>query len=639
MSYLTRIMLLAFWIVSAHAGMASEPPLRILYGSRSQDGLFHLQIAASNTLAYEVQTSTNLLQWIPLQTNLATGNLAEFVDTNAKSFRQRYYRLTDHKNGLALSTSSANPGERLVISGGPFDPSARTLVRFLDTTGVAVSVRSFTVTTGSVVVAVPFMVNTSAPQVRGGMVKVSLGQETAAATNVFASDQQLQIADLPATGLTPGAVTLEYLNQISNLLATASSRWQTIGMASQGKVDTAALRRDLLSMQTNVVAAQKMIQSLISGQTSRITLGRIHDRDVILDMDAVASLDRMLVASLNYHSGSTLLARKSISTLENATLLAGISDAFNPGASSESTFNMFDQFNSIGGLGVGLLATTAVVLGIATAPAAAAVAGTAGAVLFFSTYVAPAVMGASAMALAAPFIEVQTGKQITLEDYRPALNHIEKGSQAYLYDELQGNLLNGVFQSQGASADLMAQSSIFVSTSKSVLDNLDLTKPQSVGSLAFANSETIFAGLRPASDLVKYSANITTTFDDTYPDAAWEDKLTGTITISVRGQGTTPAPFSGTFLFDGTILETLLYCHSVDAPCDPGGTYLLKLTDGVVAGSFGLVTADGTGTLTTAAGASPFPFQFTAGVINGTTLTGTLVLGDCQEMVVTLNRQ
>lgn len=630
---------MAFWILVTQAGIASEPSLRILHGNRSQDGFFHLQIAVSNTLAYEVHASTNLLQWVGLQTNLATGNLAEFVDTNAKAFRQRYYRLAGHKNGLVLSARGANPGDKLVITGGPFDPSAGTLVRFLDATGLAVSVRAFTVTTGSVVVAVPFMVHTSAPQVRGGLVKVSLGQETATATNVFVSDQQLQIADLPVTGLSAGVVTLEYLNHISNLLATASSRWQTIATASQGKVDATVLRSNLLSMQTNVVAAQKMIQSIVSGQTSRITLGRVQDREVVLDMEAVAALDRMLIASLNYRSGGALLARSSISPLDDADLLSRISETFNPGESSQTTFDLFDQFSSIGGMGVGILAATAVVLGIATAPAAAAVAGTAGAVLFFSTYVAPAVMGASAMALAAPFIEVQTGHPVTLEDYRPALNHIQKGSQAYLYDELQGRLLEGVFQSQGASEELVAQTSLFLGASKSVLDNLDLTQPQSAGALAFANSEIIFAGLRPANDLVKYSANLTKTFTDTYPDAAWEEQMTASITISVRGQGTTIAPFSGTFLFNGTILETLLYCHSADVPCDPGGTYLLKLNDGVVTGSSGLVAADGTGTITSDDGSAPFPFQFTAGVISGTTLTGTLVLGEFQEMVVTLNKQ
>jgi hypothetical protein len=52
-----------------------------------------------------------------------------------------------------------------------------------------------------------------------------------------------------------------------------------------------------------------------------------------------------------------------------------------------------------------------------------------------------------------------------------------------------------------------------------------------------------------------------------------------------------------------------------------------------------LVTADGTGTLTANAGSAPLPFQFVAGVINGNTLTGTLVLGNFQEMVVTLNKQ
>lgn len=639
MKYITSLFTVVLWLLTSHAGQSGEAPLQVLSGARGSDGLFRLQIVATKSLSYEVQASTNLLQWEPLQTNTGTGNLVEYVDANTKVFLLRYYRLMEHWGGLTLSSAIVRPCEKLVITGGPFDPSARTLVKFLDATGSEVQVRAFTVSTGSVVVAVPFLVNTNAPQVRGGMANVSLAQETVSGTNVFKSAQTLQILDLAVTGLPPGAVTLAYLNQVSNQLATASSRWLTIEIASEGKVDSSALRLNLLTMQTNVLTAQKMIQSIISGQMTNIPLGRIQDRDVALNLDAVMLLDRMLAASLNYRPPTTLQALRALSTLDSTDILAGIGDEFNPGRTFQSTFEMFDQFNSIGGMSVGILATMAVALGIAAAPAAAALAGTAGAVLFFSTCIAPAVMGSSVMALAEPFIEVQTGHQVTMDDYKPALDHIQKGSQAYIYDEVQGHLLEGVFQSHGASEALTAQASLFLSTSKAVIENLDLSKPQSIGSLAVANAEVIFANLRPATDPVTYSAHLIKTFNSITPDGGWQDDMDATLTIRISGEGTVASPFSGAFLYDGTIDETLLYCHSTTAPCDPGGLYLLELTDGLVKGANGVVTAEGMGIFTAAEGSAPFPFQFSSGVISGNTLTGTFTLGDIQEWVVTLTKQ
>ena len=631
----TGIVLLAFWILVLREGTSAEPPPRILSVGLTAGGLFQMRMT-TNGLPFRVQASTNLQQWIAWPAN--SEYVSEFIDPETKALSHRFFRLAELSNGLALSRTNANPGDRLVITGGPFDPSARTLVHFLDAAGLAIRVRAMTVTTGAVAVAVPFLVSTNPPLVHGGTVKVEVEQQTSSVTNVVASTQALQVADLPAVTLPPGTVTREYLVQVSNLLATASSRWQTLETASQGKVDPTALRADLRLMQSNVVAALGLIQGIITGQTPRVFLGRIRDREVILDLESVAWLDRMIVASLNYQSRGSWLAKSSVSSADDAEVLSRLAETFGPGDSTQSTFDLLDQLNSIGGMGVGVFAVTAVALGLATAPAAAAVAGTAGAVLFFSTYVAPAVMGASALALAAPFLEVQTGQPVAMEDFRPALNHLQKGSQAYLVDECQGNLLNGVFQAHGASEDLIARSSLFISSSQSLLANLNLTDPDSLGSRALANSEIILAGLHPTHDLVKYSAKLAKTFTSTIPDAAWDEQMTATVTLFLRGQGTPAEPYAGTFAFDGTILETLLYCHSTDVPCDPGGTYLLKLDNGLVTGANGVVTADGTGTITTDEGAAPFPFQFVAGVLQGNNLTGTLVLGDLESWVVTLTR-
>ncbi len=622
----------------------SEPTLRILSATRDGNGAVRLQISSSGALTYLVQGSPDLVQWTPLSTNVGVVGTTEFADSQASALPKRFYRLVEKGQEIQLSATDAAPGQRLLLTGNGFDPALTTYVEFRDAVGNVTSVRAMNVSTGSIAVMAPFLVSADNAHPHGGAVKVAVRQETSGLRRLFVSSQELQIAELPSLGLSSGVVTLEYLTQLTNLLSRAAGRWQTIESASSGKLDAAQLRNNLMTMQGNVALAKTEIQKVINGQTPRAVLGQIGGRDVVLDLEGVAALDRMIAACLvNYQpAGMMSLMAKPLSlagTTENPDWIAGLQSVFDPGpgTSSQPTFDMFERFNTVGGLGVGILATTAVVLGVASAPAAAALAGTAGAVLFFTAYVAPAVMGASAMSLAAPFIGVQTGREVTLDDYRPALNHIQKGSQAYLQDELQGRLLEGVFLSHGASEDLTARASLFLGTSKAILGAQDLTQPTSVASTAFANSDVIFAGLRPSTDLVTYTANVSETFTDTYPVAAWEQKLTATVTIKLRGQGTTASPFSGTFQFNGTMLETLLYCNDPDG-CDPGGTYALKLENGLVTGSIGLVDAEGTGTLSGNGETVAFPYEFAGGILSGNTLKGTITLGDFQEWQITLTR-
>jgi len=635
---------LAITMISPGTTNASESPLRIASGSFSPDGAFKLQTVGSNTLVYRVQTSTNLAQWTSLQTNVATGSLTEFRDLDAPRYRQRFYRLAQAGSGLLLSKNQGVPGELLTLSGGGLDPSAPTFVRFQSPNGPEIKVRSFAVTTGTVLVAIPWLIDTNSSKIRGGLVSVSVQQETTQATNHLTASEALRIADLPQTGLAAGAVTLEYLTQLSGLLSKASGHWQTIGAASQGKVDTASLQVQLLSLKANVDTAQNELQQIINGQTPRLALGRIGGREIYLDRDALALLDQMLAAHLiNARaaslSGGGLAARASLraaaTTADCADPLGCIDDIFTQGAGpdAQGIFNFFEEVNTIGGASVGLMAATALVLGLASAPVAATLAGTAGAVLFFTTYVAPAVMGASALSLAAPFIEVATGHQVSIDDYRPALNHIQKGSAAYLMDEFQGQFLKGTLQTQGASEDLIARASLTLGASKSILGLQDLAKPDSVGAQAFANSTTIFAHLTPSSQATTYVGNFSGTLTESYLDAGWRYDISATLTIIVSGQGTIAAPYSGTLKVSGNAVSTLLYCNS-SAGCDPGGTVPFSMDDGVISGSFGAVEGLGQGDI----GTGSFTIEFSEGKLSDNTLTGTVTFdpGIDQTLVKTV---
>ena len=55
----------------------------------SVTGQFALFVSGSTNSQYVVQASTNMIDWVPVQTNTAPFT---FVDSNASLFSQRFYR-------------------------------------------------------------------------------------------------------------------------------------------------------------------------------------------------------------------------------------------------------------------------------------------------------------------------------------------------------------------------------------------------------------------------------------------------------------------------------------------------------------------------------------------------------------------
>ena len=80
-------------------GVTSTPPASLIVytdatptlsvPSNSTNGQFQFSITGVTGLNYTVLASTNLVDWIPLKTNISPFN---FVDTNVILFPQRFYR-------------------------------------------------------------------------------------------------------------------------------------------------------------------------------------------------------------------------------------------------------------------------------------------------------------------------------------------------------------------------------------------------------------------------------------------------------------------------------------------------------------------------------------------------------------------
>jgi hypothetical protein len=64
-------------------------------GSNSVSGQFAINVSGFSNYLYEVQASTNLVNWVAVQTNSAP---FAFVDTNAGQFKRRFYRVVNVTN-------------------------------------------------------------------------------------------------------------------------------------------------------------------------------------------------------------------------------------------------------------------------------------------------------------------------------------------------------------------------------------------------------------------------------------------------------------------------------------------------------------------------------------------------------------
>ncbi len=74
------------------ARLNGDPPLRFVPARPLVNGAFRLTLATQPGKSYVLQSSIDLLNWIPVNTNIASGFWLEFEDANAAGVRQRFYR-------------------------------------------------------------------------------------------------------------------------------------------------------------------------------------------------------------------------------------------------------------------------------------------------------------------------------------------------------------------------------------------------------------------------------------------------------------------------------------------------------------------------------------------------------------------
>jgi len=70
-----------------------RPPIRCL-----SDGLFHACFPGTNGFGYRLEICTNLVDWVPVCTNIVTDGAIDFIDPDTTDFEHRFYRAVPDPN-------------------------------------------------------------------------------------------------------------------------------------------------------------------------------------------------------------------------------------------------------------------------------------------------------------------------------------------------------------------------------------------------------------------------------------------------------------------------------------------------------------------------------------------------------------
>jgi len=571
---------------------------------------------------------------------------------------------------VALSKKSANPGEVLELTSSGLNPSASTYVVFKDLSGYEIKVLSASVTSKKVKVRVPVFLDTESYEIGSGTVFISIEQDVNGTKKIFGPAINFQIKDLMQTDFEAGTITLEVIKQLQHLLDSASQSWEIVESASSGNVTTSSMQSELGALASQLNDLQTEVQQLMDGEIDSISLGKISDRSVYIDSASLAVLDSLFAAYLmqgqKTSSSAPLkkLSKAAVSTSCNTSscLQEQLQENLAPsvGQSTKTIFSTFDKLQEVLAAAIPITAAGAVAFGALPAAAAISAAGTAGAVLFFTTTIAPGVIGLSALSFAEPFIELELGRPITIEDYQSGFDHIQKGSVDFLQGELEGKLLDGVLTPAVADADLRDRFVFVVGSAKTILNLQDPGNSASVTSQAFNNSQTIFTNM-PQS---YYNLTYSTSGDGSGSVGLSSNgiscgagcsryirDLSVTLTATA-GSGSSFTGWSGACSGKGTCTLTMDSAKSVTASFDdtpetkysltvsPGGQGTGTITSsppGISCGSVCLATfSEGTSVTLTATNADGSEFGGWSGACSGTG-TCTVVMDGNKSITATID--
>ena len=77
---------------SAQFNVSVTSPVAARLSAAINNGQIEITVTGEPNLSYVLQASSNLVSWVPLTTNTASGGTFKYIDPNSQVIKARYYR-------------------------------------------------------------------------------------------------------------------------------------------------------------------------------------------------------------------------------------------------------------------------------------------------------------------------------------------------------------------------------------------------------------------------------------------------------------------------------------------------------------------------------------------------------------------
>jgi hypothetical protein len=243
-----------FWFFSSNS---IDLVVKIVDG-RALNGSFWVFYGALSDVEYTVTVTDKQTGRVRTYHN-APGNISGGADTSFSTSSG-----TTAPTLTSLSSLTAAPFSILTIAGSGFDTTARTTIKYFDSTGYSVNVPGIVSTSGAVSVAVPPYSLQSTHLNASGVVSVqavvTTAQGATLASNIL---NGLRINALPALTLPPGTVTANFLTFLRLSLGQLRDDLSNVEAQSNGSVSFAGYKADLSNEMAQLSSLETTIRNKI----------------------------------------------------------------------------------------------------------------------------------------------------------------------------------------------------------------------------------------------------------------------------------------------------------------------------------------------------------------------------------------
>ena len=296
--FLSTLLLVALaqilaWMVGPAASSTNSLALQQM--SFTTEGLVHFSIAGPVGASFLVQSSRDLQSWSPIYSGVLSAASEDFTDVVFLRPATAFYRAvlaTPPIQIVSVSATGAPPFSILTIAANGFDSAQPLSVRFFDSTGYRMEVAPIAVRSNSISVGVPPYLNLQTREIQAGLVSLEILQTNGPSASVSRAVRGFLIWDLPRPPSTPGMITLNFLQGISDLGLSIQSRLPGTAL------ETAEIRSAVSNYLGLLLPFQNQISNLTQNPAGNFPLATLGASSIPIDSQDLRNLDRSIVGFL-----------------------------------------------------------------------------------------------------------------------------------------------------------------------------------------------------------------------------------------------------------------------------------------------------------------------------------------------------